>query len=144
MLVVSQRPANLPPAKSQVYPGGTNGGVVGPGVLAPAEMQWRATWAEKKKIFGPDQLIEVGGKLEADAPEPKRKKPRADDTVEPAFFHSMPALFYQELLDAFSLIGVIGVCPGEGTCATACVKKVLPYGGHSVQRTTRGTAHGPP
>ena len=63
--------------------------MAGPAVLAPAEAQWQATWAEKKKIFGPEQLIDVGGKLDAGAPEPKRKKPHTDDTVEPVFLHSM-------------------------------------------------------
>ena len=46
-------------------------------------------------IFGPEHLIEVGGKLEVDAPADvvKRKKPRTDYTVEPVFFHSTPVLF---------------------------------------------------
>ena len=144
LLIVSHSAITLPPVKYQVYPGGTNGDVIGPAVLTPAETQWQATWGEKKKIFGPEQLIEVGGRLEADAPEPKRKKPRTDATMEPVFFHSMQVLFYQELLDAFNLIGVTELCPGEGTCAIACMKKMLPYVGHSVQRATRGTAHGPP
>ena len=81
MLVVSQNQINLPPTKYQVYPRDMNGDVVGPVVLSPAEVQWQATRAESKKIFGPEQLIDVGGKLEVGAPEPKRKKPRTDDTV---------------------------------------------------------------
>ena len=63
--------------------------------------------------------------------------------MEPVFFHSTPVLFYQELLDAFSLIGVIDLCPGEGTCAIACVKKLLPYVGiaFNEQHAARLMAH---
>jgi len=85
----------------------------------------------------------VGGRLEADAPEPERKKPRTDDTMEPVFFHSMPVLFYQELLGALNLIGVIDLCPGEGTCAIACMRKMLPYVGiaFNEQHVARLMAH---
>ena len=99
----------------------------------------------KKEIFGPDQLIEVGGKLEVDAPADllKRRKPRTDDTVEPVFFHSMPVLFYQELLDALNIMAVIDLTPGEGTCATACLKRMLPYVGvtFNEQHSARLSAH---
>ena len=145
LLVVSQNQINLPPVKYQQFTGGTNGDVIGPVVLAPPETQWQATWAEKKEIFGPDQLIEVGGKLEVDAPADllKRRKPRTDDTVEPVFFHSMPVLFYQELLVALNIRAVIDLTPGEGTCATACVKRMLPYVGvtFNEQHSARLNAH---
>ena len=39
-----------------------------------------------------------------DAPEAKRRKARADDTVEPVFFHNMPETFYTELLTAFNIL----------------------------------------
>jgi hypothetical protein len=78
--------------------------------------------------LGPEQLIDVGGKLEADA-EPKRKKPRTDETVEPVFFHSMPTPFYTELLTAFNIMGVIDLCAGEGACAIAAYRQALPYVG---------------
>ena len=98
-------------------------------MLTPPEEQWRAPWGLKKKIFGPEQLIDVGGKLDADAPEPQRKKQRADDTVEPVFFHSMPVIFWTEMLAAFNIVGVIDLCAGEGTCALACYRKNIPYVG---------------
>ena len=129
MIVMSQTQITLPPVDYQTYPGGTYGDCIGPVVLTPAEEQWRATWADKKKIFGPDQLIDVGGKLEADAPEPKRKKQRTDDTVEPVFFHSMPVTFWTEMLTAFNIVGVIDLVAGEGTCAQACYRKNIPYVG---------------
>jgi len=119
----------LPPVECQTYSGGSYGDLIGPVILTPAEEQRRATWAEKKKIFGPEQIIDVGGKLEADAPEPKRKKQRTDDTIEPVFFHSMPVTFWSEILAAFNIVGVIDLCAGEGTCAQACFRKNIPYVG---------------
>ena len=82
MLAVSQNQISLPPVTYQVYPGDTNGGVIGPAVLAPPKVQWQATRADTTKIFGPG----LGGK-------PAAKKPRTDDTVEPVFSHSMPVTF---------------------------------------------------
>ena len=89
VLVVSRNQINLPPVKYQVYQGDTNGGVIGPVVLAPPKVQWQATREDKQKISGPD----LGDK-------PAAKKPRANDTVEPVFFHSMPATCHQELSDS--------------------------------------------
>ena len=113
LLIVSQNAITLPPVKYQVYPGGTTGDVVGPAVLSPAETQWQATWAEKMKILGPGQLIEVGGKLEAGAPEPKRKKPRTDYTVEPVFFHSMLALLSKSAWTRSAWSGSLTCAPGR-------------------------------
>ena len=39
--------------------------------------------------------------MEADASEPKRKKARADETLEPVFFHRMPTPFFTDLAFAF-------------------------------------------
>ena len=83
----------------------------------------------KKIIYGNENFIEVGGKLEVDAPEHKRKKQRTDDTQEPVFFHSLPESFWTEMLDAFNIVGVIDLCAGEGTCAMACFRKLIPYCG---------------
>ena len=70
MLAMSRSQINLgPPVKYQTYPGNTDGDVIGPVVLAPPKVQWQATRAVNKKIFGPD----LGGKLgqlEAESPEP--------------------------------------------------------------------------
>ena len=129
MVVMSQAQITLPPVEYNTYSGGTYGDSIGPVVLTPPEEQWRAPWGVKKKIFGPEQLIDVGGKLDADAPEPQRKKQRTDDTVEPVFFHSMPVIFWTEMLAAFNIVGVIDLCAGEGTCALACYRKNIPYVG---------------
>ena len=55
----------------------------------------------------------------------------------------MPVTFYHELLDAFNLSGVIDLSPGEGTCALACMRKMLPYVGITLteQHSARLMAH---
>jgi hypothetical protein len=143
MILVSQVPLNLPPQKYKTYWGSTGGEIIGPVVLPPAERQWCTTWATKKLVLGADQLIEVGGKLEVDAPEHKRKKQRVDDTIEPVFFHSLPERFWLEVLEAFNIIGVIDLCAGEGTCALAAYRKLVPYVGicFTEQHAARLHAH---
>ena len=71
------------------------------------------------------------------------KKPRTDHTVEPVFFHNMTVIVYQELLGALSLSGAIDLSPGEGTCALACMRKMLPYVGITLteQHSARLMAH---
>ena len=85
----------------------------------------------------------MGGKLEVDAPDAKRKKARTDDTIEPVFYHNMPEKFYTELLDAFNIVGAIDCCAGEGACALACYRKGVPYVGitFNTQHTARLMAH---
>ena len=77
MLALSRSQIILPPVKYQACQGDTNGGAIGPVVLAPPKLQWQATRADKKLIFGPGR-------------KPAAKAPRTDDLVEPVFFHSMP------------------------------------------------------
>jgi hypothetical protein len=58
-----------------------------------------------------------------------KAKQHTDDTQEPVFFHSLPESFWTAMLDAFNIIGVIDLCAGEGTCAMACFRKLIPYCG---------------
>ena len=95
--------------------------MISPVVLTPQEQQWQATWSDKNTSLGRiNSSTGGGGKVEADAPEPKRKQPRTDETIEPVFFHSLPTSVFTELLVAFHIVGVIDLCAGEGTCAMAC------------------------
>ena len=130
MLALSRSQSNLPPNKYQVYHGDTDGGAIGPVALAPPKLQWQATRADKRLTFA------AGRK-------PAAKAPRTDDLVEPVFFHSVPVTVYQELLGAFNLSGVIGLSPGEGARALACVRKLLPYVGITLaeQHSARLMAH---
>ena len=90
----------------------------------------------KKLIYGVENFIDVGGKLEVDAPDHRRKKARAGQTVEPVLFHCRPAIFWTEMLDAFN-IGVIDLCPGKGTCAMACFRKLTPTAASIATPSTR-------
>ena len=42
--------------------------MIGPLVLQNASAQWAATWNKHKLIYGIDNVIDVGGKLDVDAP----------------------------------------------------------------------------
>jgi hypothetical protein len=125
--LVTATPITLPPMKYEGWPGGTGGNAIGPVVLQGADEQWNATWAEKKLIYGPENFIDVGGKLEADMPEHTRKKQRTDECMEPVFFHSLPEHFWLQMITCFNIIGVIDLCAGEGVVALACYRKNIPY-----------------
>ena len=85
MLSPTQNQLTLPPVKYQACLGGTYGDGLGPVVWTPQEQQWHATWSEKEHRWA-GSANRRGGKLDADAPEPKRKNPRTDETIEPVLF----------------------------------------------------------
>ncbi len=105
--MVTATPMALPPNKYTTYDGGTGGNVIGPVGLQNASARWVLPWSEKKLIYGIGYFIVVGGKVDVDAPDHKRKKACMEDTIEPVLFHSIPELFWTEMLDAFNIIGVI-------------------------------------
>ena len=55
--------------------------------------------------YGIENFIDVGGKLDVDAPDHKSKKLRTEETIEPVFFHSLLEGFWTEMLGAISIIG---------------------------------------
>ena len=85
--MVTATPLALPPKKYTTYHGGTCGNVIDPEVLQNASAQCVLPWSDKQLIYGIDNFVDVGGKLEVYAPDHKRKKARADETVEPVLFH---------------------------------------------------------
>ena len=88
LTLVTATPLTLPPKRCTTYNGGAGGNVIGPVVLQNASAQWAATWNEKKLIYGIKIFIDIGGKLDADAPDHKRKKARSDETIEHVFCQS--------------------------------------------------------
>ena len=52
MLVLSRNQISLQPDKYQVHQGDTNGGAIGPVVLAPPKLQWQAARAGKRRSSG--------------------------------------------------------------------------------------------
>ena len=81
--LVTATPLALPPKMYTTYHGGTGGNVIGPVALQNASTQWVLPWKDKKLIYGIDSFIDVGGKLDVDAPDHKRNKTRTDETVNP-------------------------------------------------------------
>ena len=96
LVIVSQDFAiTLPPVKHQVHPGGTNGDVIGPVVLSPAETLWQGTrgGGGARRSSGRSSSSRRAASWRRTRPS-SHKKPRTDDTVEPVFFHIMPVIFY--------------------------------------------------
>ena len=87
--IVTRSMLQVPPKKFLEYGGSTAGSMIGP-VVMPSQV-WEMTWEEKKKLYGPTNLVPVGGKLpaEQDALAPQQET-RTNATKEPALFHSYP------------------------------------------------------
>ena len=105
--------------------------MIGPIIMPPTESLWQRTWAVKKDIFTAANLIAVGGRLddEDETPATEKTKPRDKNTVEPVFFHALPSTFWDETLGAIPLMGVIDMCPGDGSLALAAFKRGICYTG---------------
>ena len=50
-------------------------------------------------------------------------------TVEPVFCHALPTTFWDEILGAIPLVGLIDLCPGDGSLALAAYKRGICYTG---------------
>ena len=105
--------------------------MIGPIIMPPTESLWQRTWAVKKDIFTAANLIAVGGRLddEDETPAIEKTKPRDKNTVEPVFFHALPSTFWDEILGAIPLMGVIDMRPGDGSLALAAFKRGICYTG---------------
>ena len=69
--------------------------------------------------------------------------PRTQDSLEPVFYHSLPAVFYQELIDGFQLKAVLDLSPGPGDAALAAYTLKVNYVGacFSAEDQARMMAH---
>jgi len=128
--------ANIPalkPVKFQNFKGSSGGSMMGPIILPPVDSMWSLLWPKKKDLFTAANLIPVGGRAGPDEEhaedEIPKVKPRDKDTTEPVFFHALPGSFYDELLSAIPLAGVLDLCPGDGALALAAFKRGICYTG---------------
>ena len=124
LLLLSASACKVPQRKFKTYPGSTTGDIIGP-VIMPSS-SWEITWAEKKLLYGAQNLIGVGGKMETPNVE-KQRPPRTNYAMEPAFYHSYPVEFYLELLEAFPCKAIIDLTPGEGNLAMAAFQLNIMY-----------------
>ena len=106
--------------------------MMGPIILPPMSSMWSLLWPQKKDLFTPANLIAVGGRAGPDDELPEDHsptKPRDKDTMEPVFFHALPGSFYDEVLSAIPLAGVLDLCPGDGALALSSYMKGICYTG---------------
>ena len=62
-----------PTAEVHHLPRRPSGNVIGPVAMQRASVRWAAPWGEKQLIYAIGNFIDVGGKLDADAPDQKRR-----------------------------------------------------------------------
>ena len=110
------------------FRGSSAGSMMGPIILPPMNSMWSLRWPQKKDLFTSANLIPVGGRAGPDDELPEedsllKAKPRDKDTGEPVFCHALPGNFYDDVLSAIPLAGVLDLCPGDGALALSSYKK---------------------
>ena len=131
MHVVTAMLAACKPRDYKHYAGSTASNVIGP-VVMPAwhpDACWHETLAVKKEIYTSNNLIAVGGTVEDPTGGEMQIAPRAQDSLEPVFYRSLPAVFYQELIDGFQLKAVLDLSAGPGEAAFAAYTRKVNYVG---------------
>lgn len=96
--------------------------MIGPVDLPALEDEWSLSVKAKRSIYTKRFRIAVGGK----SPEGPSAK-RSDDDIEPVFFWSLPAKFYEEILHRFFGKKVFDITPGSGTFGEMCLKNRVGY-----------------
>ena len=130
--IISASIPALKPMKFTNFKGSSAGSMMGPIILPPMSSMWSLLWPQKKDLFTPANLIPVGGRAGPDDELPEDHsptKPRDKDTMEPVFFHALPGSFYDEVLSAIPLAGVLDLCPGDGALALSSYMKGICYTG---------------
>jgi hypothetical protein len=115
------------------YSGDNTGNVIGPVVLPGWAKLWNSTYQEKKEIYGPN-FIAVGGKgakheralVESEAADDEK---RTNTTVEPLFFHTLPAPFWSEVINCCSALAVLDLTASDESLPLACLRANVPYTG---------------
>jgi len=120
----------------------TAGTVIGPcGIPDESDPSvWKMTIKGKKQLYGAARLL-PGGALpnapELEAREPKLKKARTDDTVEPVTYWGMTNDLAEDIVHQAGNIGnlkdqksiscVIDCTPLDGTMGNMCLERGIPY-----------------
>lgn len=122
MHMLSSAAISLPERAGKHFPGTNKGTVLGPVLLPESTSGLQATVKAKRNIYGKRNRIAVGGK----STEGKLEK-RNDTDVEPLFWWTMPAEFYEELIHRYFIKNVIDLTPGDGRFAEVCIKHRAGY-----------------
>ena len=120
---------------------------IGPVVLNQMDdaESWILTWAQKKQLYGVNGLIAVGGRGDVVDDGPDDEEPpddaaapaapgapnlrRTDDTREIVFYHSLPSLFWDEIVHDYQLGAILDLAVGDGALALTAVRNRLAYTG---------------
>jgi hypothetical protein len=85
----------------------------------------------KKELYGPHNFAPSddvpGGQGGQDDDFEEDTGPELDTDVLPAFYHTMPASFYDELLHSYCGKAVVHLTAGDGGLALSCVHRKVPY-----------------
>ena len=117
----------VPQRKYNNYPGSTASNIYVV-VDEPCDF-WQATWSEKKAMHGDVYFIPMGGPGLQSGELEAKVEPRTKESVEPAFYHSLPEGFYLELLMVIPIAAVFDMTPGEGCLARAAYQLSILYTG---------------
>ena len=138
-ICASQWPKSLRSRSRRRYSGSTATHGLGPIVLPDVSSLWHVLRPVKEDMYGKRGLIPVGGRApgedateseteEPGTPTPPHPPPSAG-TSEPVAWHSMPELFWHEILCDFRVGAVIDLTPGDGPLAGAALHARIPYTG---------------
>ena len=125
------------------FTGTTAGNVIGPVGMLDYEKVWRATYEQKKVIFG-DARVAVGGTgtegaLEDDGDaelagtsKPARRRVRQLSDVEPVFFHNINPAFLEEMVHILidkkdQLQGLVDFTASDGPLALYALRNNVKY-----------------
>lgn len=118
-IVAAKQPDTLTPEKKyNSFSGTTRGNLLAFINMQPYDAMWQATLAQKAKIYGPRRIVPT----EVEEGQVKR----FDETMETVFFHSLPALMWQDVLRSFSAKGVVDLACGSGEVCKAAMLLRIP------------------
>ena len=122
LLCVTARPLleMIPEKGHSQYPGTIAGDMMAWVVLTPPHELWELEVEKKREIYG-DKMVQTGS-VDKD---PRSARPPL--SMEPVRFSFMPESFYQNVLQAYSCIGVVDLTSGPGMLARACLSLRRPY-----------------
>ena len=113
----------------------TRGNVIGPldkTDLADKEATWTMAWADKKELYGSDNLPLPGGHCPV---EHKKAKITKGSDLLPVFYHEGPPALATELAHLLQAAAIIDLTPGSGHWAMYAVRRQIPYLGCCLTQT---------
>ncbi len=132
----------MPKKKKKFFSGTSLGDSLVEVPVLKEEELWATDKATKKAIYSTKNFIPVGGRAgsesededdddegaEEQEPPAKKAKTETADTI-PVFYHEVPKVLASEIINLYSIIGVIDLTAGAGTWAKASLDAGVHYFG---------------